>query len=436
MNEPAIRCGIRWGGLLAFACWLAPAAAELARVRLDDGTVMRGDVELTATEVLIRNVAGVARCPRERVAQIEWLEAAETVESEYVRRVFLLADDDLRGRFALAEWLVEKQAFALARKECALVLAHDPTHRGARLLLERIDAEPVAVPQGPAGEKPATRPVGEEAAEAGADEPADARFAGVPPPPPLSGLDITRLKLSELALEGTPERLSVRLRRLRDKRDVEDLVRDQMGAAPDYDPDWARVLERGQPHEKLPVILKATGLKHADRVEIRGDPAVFDTYRRRVLPLVTKGCVRSGCHGGREAHAFRFPVGSQSNDEFVYTSFAILDRIQTPSGPLIDRSLPEASALLRYLLPAEEGAEPHPQVEPGRVIPVLRGTRDHRYRTLVEWISSLRSPHPDYELEYKFPDWLEAVSTPGGEAPPPATEPAAPAPEAMKAGDQ
>jgi hypothetical protein len=416
--------------------WLAPAAAELARVRLDDGTVMRGDVELTATEVQIRNVAGVVRCPRGRVEEIEWLEAAKTVESEYARRAFPLADDDLGGHLKLAEWLVEKQAFELAGKECERVLALDPQHRGARLLLERIEAEPGAVPRRPAAPEAATQPAGEGEEEGGGDEPAEEPFEGVPPPPPLSKLDITRLKLSELELEGTPERLSVRLRRLRDKRDVENLVRDQMGTAPDYDPDWARILERGQPHEKLPVILKATGLKYANRIEIRGDPGVFATYRRRVLPLVTKGCVRSGCHGGRPAHAFRFPIGSQSNDEFVYTSFAILDRIQTPSGPLIDRSLPEESALLRYLLPTEEGQEAHPPVEQGRVSPVLRGIRDHRYRALVEWISALRSPHPDYELEYEFPGWLEPLSTPGGEPPPPDTEPSAPAPEDMNAGDQ
>ena len=79
---------------------------------------------------------------------------------------------------------------------------------------------------------------------------------------------------------------------------------------------------------------------------------------------------------------------------------------------MIDRALPEDSALIRYMLPAEEGQPSHPPVERGRVMPVLRSTRDPRYQMLVEWISSLRSPHPDYQLEYVFPEWLKGSSQP------------------------
>ncbi len=123
-------------------------------------------------------------------------------------------------------------------------------------------------------------------------------------------------------------------------------------------------------------------------------------------------------HGGQGAPDFRFPTGSQTGDEFVYTSFALLDRMETPAGPMIDRALPEESALIRYMLPAEKGEELHPPVERGRVAPVLRSTRDARYQTLVEWVDLLRSPHPDYELEYAFPAWLEPPSVQ-----PPATQP-------------
>ena len=86
--------------------------------------------------------------------------------------------------------------------------------------------------------------------------------------------------------------------------------------------------------------------------------------------------------------------------------------METAAGPMIDRALPEDSALIRYLLPAEEGQPSHPPVEQGRVMPVLRSTRDPRYQTLVQWISSLRSPHPDYEMEYVFPEWLQRPSQP------------------------
>lgn len=406
MNGILDRLCVRWGGLLLLlSFWLAPAVAETANVHLKDGTVMRGDVELTKDEVLIRNVAGVVRCPRARIARIEWLEPARTVQSEYLRRLYGLTADDVKGHFALAEWLVERKALELAHKQCETVLKLDPAHEQAQLLLEKIekesartaDAEPLDGDRAPA-----------RAEEGGGPKPRRA-YTAVEPPLPLSPRDILKLKLSEIELDGPAERLTVRFQKLRGEPDVEDLVREEMVNAFDYDPEWQRILERAQPYEKLPVVLKATGLKYANRIEVRGDPQRFSTYRRRVLPLLIRGCARSGCHGGQTAYVFRFPAGLQSSEGFVYTSFVMLDQMNTVVGPMLDRALPEESALLRYLLPAEEGQEVHPPVERGRVAPVLRGTQDPRYQTLIDWISSLRSPHPDYQLRYRFPGWFEPL---------------------------
>ena len=400
----------RFLGLIVLSLCLAPAAAELAKIHLKNGTVMRGNVELSENDALIRNEAGVVRCPRERVERVEWLEEAQTVQANYMRRFWTLETDDTQGHFELAQWLVERRLFDAARQQCAYVLKLSPDHDGATQLLQKIEQQ--------SAETPSTQPAGEDDVKPG--ESAASRPAGaeIEPPPVLSDRDILRLKLSEIALDGPPERLNVRFLRSRNERDLTDLVRQEMQQAFDYDPDWNQTLEKGRPQEKLPIILKATGLKYADRIELRGHPEVFTTYRRRVLPLVVRGCVRAGCHGGQDARVFRFPAGSQNSDEFVYTSFALLDEMKTDDGPMIDRTLPEDSALIRYMLPAEEGEELHPPVERGRVTPVLRSTRDARYQTLVEWISSLRSPHPDYELEYTFPPWLVP---PSGQ--PPATQP-------------
>ena len=118
------------------------------------------------------------------------------------------------------------------------------------------------------------------------------------------------------------------------------------------------------------------------------------------------------------------PRGARNSDAYAYTSFVILDRIQTRAGPLLDRALPEQSVLLRYMLPAEKGNEVHPPVEKGRVNAVLWGLHDARYEALVEWVASLRTPHPDYELDYAFPEWLNAgrPEGPGPEAAEPAGE--------------
>jgi hypothetical protein len=412
--------------MILLALSLVPAVGEMAKVRLNDGTMMRGDAELTESEVLIRNEAGVVRCPRERVEQVEWLEPAKTVQSNYMRRFWALAPEDVEGHAALAAWLAGQKAYELARRQCAYVLKLRPEHPAATRLLQEVEkALADAAGEQPVGEGGAKQGegVGPGAEEKG--EPSPPKYKEVPAPPPLSASDILKLKLSEIALDGPPEQLNVRFHRQRTARDVEDLVRQEMVNAPDYDPDWERILEYGRPQEKLQVIVKATGLKYADRIELPGDPRVFSTYRRRVLPLVTRSCVRSGCHGGNTAYAFRFPTSSSSSDEFIYTSFALLDAMETAAGPMINRAVPEESGLLRYLLPAGEEREVHPPVENGRVIPPLRGPRDHRYQPLVEWISSLRSPHPDYQLEYEFPDWFRPLLRKPAE---PATADEAPAP--------
>jgi hypothetical protein len=397
--------------LVVLSLCFAPAAAELARVHLTDGTVMRGDVELTEAEAMIRNEAGVVICPRERVGRIEWLKEAQTVQANHMRRFWELEPADTPGHFELARWLAEHRLFDAAQRQCTYVLKLDPGHAAATELLQRVEQQ--------AGGAPDSQPAVEGRAGPGERAASQPTGPALAPPPPLSERDILRLKLSELALDGPPEQLNVRYLRSRSERDLDDLVRREMEQAFDYDPDWERTLENGRPHEKLPVILKATGLKYVDRIELRGHPEAFTTYRRRVLPLVVRGCVRAGCHGGPDARAFSFPAGSQNSDEFVYTSFALLDRMQTPAGPMIDRALPEESALIRFMLPTEEGEELHPAVERGPVTPVLRSTRDPRYQVLVEWISSLRTPHPDYELEYVFPAWLA----------PPATQPATTQPQ-------
>src|SRR5262249_13058938 len=160
--------------------------------------------------------------------------------------------------------------------------------------------------------------------------------------------DILRLKLYEYPLDGEPQKVGVEFPRKRGEANVEDLVAKDIhaGVEPE-DPKWEQKLSKGRPPEKLQLILKTTALKYADRIDIRGDPECFSAFRRKVLPLVTQGCIKSGCHGGNATHVWRLPAGLQSGDEYAYTSFYILDQIQTPIGPMIDRTVPERSALLK-----------------------------------------------------------------------------------------
>jgi hypothetical protein len=263
---------------------------------------------------------------------------------------------------------------------------------------------------------PASRPASGPAAPPAASQP---KLEGPEPPKLLSKRDVLRLKLSEYPLDGPPQKVVVAFPKKRGETSIEDLVaKDIRGGAELEDPDWERTLAKGKPPEKLQLILKATGLKHADRIEIRGDTETFHTFKRRVLPGVTDGCTKSGCHGGNVAHVWRFPAGLQSNDEYPYTAFRVLDQMHTPLGAMIDRNVPERSALLRYMLPPEGDAQ-HPTVKGKPIPPVFRNTSDADYIAVLDWINSLRV-HAEYELEYEPPEWLVKLSQPPA---PPSSQP-------------
>ena len=224
------------------------------------------------------------------------------------------------------------------------------------------------------------------------------------PAPPLTDEDIQRLKLGELRLDGPAEPVRVRFLRKGKQRDLATEVLETLRRRSDFKPEWEEVLTRGQPYEKLQLILSLTGLEHADRVVIDNDPAVFATFRRRVLPLVNKGCARSGCHSGKGGRDFRFPLGSPTSDTYAYTTFVLLDELETEHGPLIDRVNPEESELLYYMMRPEDSDRGHPPVKRGPGFKaVIRDRDDRQFNAVLDWINSLRVPRPEYGLKYKNP---------------------------------
>lgn len=226
----------------------------------------------------------------------------------------------------------------------------------------------------------------------------------LPPAPPLSDDDIQRLRRAELRLDGAAERVRVRFLRKGRQRDLALEVLEQLRRRRDYQPQWEQILLHGQPHEKLQLILRTTRDEHAERIVIESDPLVFDTFRRRVLPVVTRGCVRSGCHAGRAARVFRFPLGSPGSDVYAYTTFVLLDQMETRHGPLLNRSNPEDSVLLSYLLPPEATSRAHPPVGRGPSFKaVVRDREERPYLAVLSWIDMLAVPRPDYGLKYVNP---------------------------------
>ncbi len=351
------------------------AAADLADVYLKNGLMLRGDVTVTDTEVILRNAAGQTRLPR---AEVDRIVPVPTPASQPV-------------------------------------------------------AVPTTLPAPAAATPPVSQPAtaaGGLGAEAGGSGPGAAEL---PPPPPVSDADIQRLRLAELRLDGPAEVVRVRFLRKARQRDLPLEVLDTLRRRSDFRPAWEDVLTRGLPHEKLQLIVRLTGTEHAERIAVDSDPAVFDAFRRRVLPLVNRGCARSGCHGGKGAREFRFPVGSSGSDTYAYTAFVLLDQMQTAHGPLVNRANPEESVLLTYMLPPEATDRGHPPVGRGPAFkPVVRSRDDRLYAAVLEWIDQLAVPRPEYGLAYENPyagRRSRAAKAPADVESSPATRPAtAPAP--------
>lgn len=410
----------------------SPARAEEAVIELKDGRQLRGEVHETDTEVILTTSVGELRIPREQVLRVRPVTPrsatapadsgrgpkappapVDRVAAEFAKRLAAIDPGDVERQFALAEWAEEQGRYDLVAEQCRRVLRLKKDHAKALILLRtaerRLAQEPPggAAPERPAPERPSPAVAVGEARQSLAQAPL------------ASEKDINRLKLYEYARNGEPEKVRVKFKKKSGEPELPDLVLADAKNLPELGETDKRKLERGKPHEQLQVILAATDMRYADRIEVQSATEVFETFRRRVLPQVVQGCATSGCHAGEAAAVFRLPKNPTGRDATLFASFLILDRMQTRDGPLINRENPAESVLLSYMLPPEAGPQQHPPVKRGAIKPVFRSRNDRGCEQIVEWIRSLRAPHPRYILDYKYPDWLP-------EPPPPATQPAEP----------
>jgi hypothetical protein len=328
--------------LLCSSVGLATGLADLADVYLHNGLALRGVVTSEEDGVVLRNVAGEMRIPASAIERVELVSATEATITTP---------------------------------------------------LEGAPAEP-----------PAPDAAGERAAEDSAGEAADDQARELEPAPLPSKEDIQRLRLHEMVIDEPPEEVRVQFLKRGRQQDLPFEVLEELQLRGNVPAAWEETLQRGQPHEKAALILRETGMQHADRIRIMSDPEVFRMYRRSVLPLVNQSCARSGCHAGTGASVFRFPIGSKSGERFAYGSFILLDQLETAEGQVIDRGNAEDSLLLRYMLPQDAIEGGHPDVGRGpQFRPVIATRDDPAYLAVVDWINFLVMPRPDYNLEYENP---------------------------------
>lgn len=157
--------------------------------------------------------------------------------------------------------------------------------------------------------------------------------------------------------------------------------------------------------DKLRWIILHTGLKYADRIQILTEPRSLLTYRQKVWPIISKSCGAPTCHGGEQAGRLRLILPANL-PSIGATNFYLLNAFEADAGPLINREHPEASLLLQYGLAREDSELHHPKL----IQPPYTGTNDTRYKIILAWIRSLRTPAPQYQATEQM--WQRLPNSP------------------------
>jgi hypothetical protein len=83
-----------------------------------------------------------------------------------------------------------------------------------------------------------------------------------------------------------------------------------------------------------------------DDVILESDPWILQEYKRRVWPIIARGCATSGCHSGPKAADPVFFNERRMTDEMHYTNFLILQEYEDEDKRLINRGAPGDSLLV------------------------------------------------------------------------------------------
>lgn len=202
------------------------------------------------------------------------------------------------------------------------------------------------------------------------------------------------LRAFRLGTTDLPDRVTVKIPR----ETVADFLLEMEGHEDFRGEESRREFRKLTPPQKLHFIAKYQREAFADRVKIETDPEVFLEFRKRVLPTVLRGCATSGCHNASYDENTRFGLfkDPKRTPDKVYANFILLNELQFDGMPLINRTQPDNSLLLTYMLPEKEVKEL--MRHPGKIDlnPIFQSRAAPSYKRIERWIASLRQPPPDY----------------------------------------
>lgn len=396
-------CWFRFLGVMAVVCSAGLASAQdvrEAKAVMKDGRTLEGVLVLQNDRVVVLNISGIeTTLNRGDLAELEVQQTARELYDE-VRPT--LADTDLAGRLDLAERMVERDAFPLARQELSdlsRLFPGDP--RIARLDTQIAAQEALAQEQVAERDRPEAR--------GGDGRTRRTRAARPEASDLLSEEQINLIRVYEVDLSQEPRGITIEPDTLEKffsvYRDGDNQPLDRRGQSQ---------FRRLPGYEQLDAVFSLRDRSLYEGVRIVNDPPALAAFRSRVNgPYVVNYFRR---HFGPDAPGDgpKLPLaGSRPTSvEEAYTNFFVLNGFTGAEGiPMIDRRNPAESLLVQWGLPRDRATHPAPDV-PGWE-PAFRGVDDARFGQIVDWITSLYpSPPANYGISFTPGDAPAAPDAP------------------------
>lgn len=384
--------------------------AQTVIVTTVEGRQLEGELVNLTDEQVVLEIAGIrTTLNREDVRQV--LHKQDVVRQTYEQRRAALDDADVAGRYELAMYLFQNQAYDLARAELEALAEQDPANEQVRVLLTVLQ-ERQQLAEGERLERPV-----EELPRATV-EPAI--------PPRLTQEQINIIRVWELPENfpqvGPPVQVPREVAREFLNKYQQQVLRllETQNAAPTSVRDLERQFTAASDAEKLQTMMQVKAREFYGRVRVASDPPVLRDFRSQLhREYVLNSCATRQCHGSTEAPGGLYLFQQQAtSDQTVYTNFYLLNEYVNERGRMIDRQMPAQSLLLQYGLNRASAQRPHPEVRGWRQ--QFADEQDPRFQRYAEMLGRLY-PAATYEIDYE----LSLTPTEAGEQP--SLEEAAPA---------
>ncbi|NOX58978.1 MAG: hypothetical protein GXP29_09000 [Planctomycetes bacterium] len=324
-------------------------------------------------------------------------------ELAYRRQFQALDASDVKGHMTLAKWCREKEAWELLKKQCEYVLTLDPNHATAKIYLKLAEtklgvstAAPAGSSQGSSGgsAKRSSQPIRE-----------------------LTDEEVQILRRSELLLDR-PERVPVKFRndvleRFWDYMVIrENLTKKDKAAFNRLRPAVVkaqRILARIADYKRSSTEDFPFDDQYSSDIEIERDPAMFRAFvSPRVSGVIITSCATNRCHGGTDAGEFMLFNERNMTDGMNYANYLMLHEYEKDGERLINRDTPKRSLLLIFGQPDTTGPGTD---HPTKVDVVFPNPRHVKYRNLLQWLTGLPAPTPDYGFSLAEPAETGGKST-------------------------